>query len=178
MISQIAIRYAQAFYDLSTEQKKVEIIYRELTALAELLESSPEMVKFFKSPVFLSSPRWNIIHDAFKKNLSKDTLNFLIFLTQKGRMSLLDEICRAFINLHRAHQGIVEATVTTSGDLTKQQTTAIRERLAQVLKKEVEAQVKVDAGLIGGVKVQIADHVYDFSLRTQLNKFKEKVIFA
>lgn len=178
MISQIAIRYAHAFYDLCEEEKRVDAAYRDIIALRKLLEGSPEILRFFKNPIFLSSPRWQIIHDSFKKSFSKSTFSFLIFLTEKGRINLLDEICGAFVNLHREHQGIVAAKVTTSSALTNQQTDAIRERLAKVLKKEIETQVNVDAGLIGGVKVQILDQVHDFSLRTQLIKFKEKIIYA
>lgn len=178
MISQIANRYAQAVYDLSTEQKKVEQVYVDLVALSKFFADSPHVLKLLKSPVFLSSPKWKTIRELFHKNLSPATYSFILFLAHKGRLGLLDEVCRAFINLHRANLGIIEAKITSSHPMLKQQTASIRDRLAEVLKKEIEANVIIDKKMLGGIKVQVSDKVYDFSLRTQLNKFKENVISA
>ena len=47
--------------------------------------------------------------------------------------------------------------------------------LKKKFNKDVIAEQEVDPGSLGGIKVQIGDTVYDYTLRTQLKKFQETV---
>ena len=45
--------------------------------------------------------------------------------------------------------------------------------LKEYLKKEVVLETKVDQEIIGGLKVRVGDLVFDSTIKSQLEKFKE-----
>ena len=51
----------------------------------------------------------------------------------------------------------------------------LREVLHQISGKEVVLQHETDPGLIGGVLVEFEGKVYDGSVRTQLEKMKQRI---
>ena len=51
----------------------------------------------------------------------------------------------------------------------------LREALGRVSGKEVVLQEESDPGLIGGVVIQLEGKVYDGSVRTQIEKMRERI---
>ena len=51
----------------------------------------------------------------------------------------------------------------------------MREALQRVSGKEVIPQQESDPGLIGGVVIQLEGKVYDGSVRTQIEKMRERI---
>jgi F-type H+-transporting ATPase subunit delta len=51
----------------------------------------------------------------------------------------------------------------------------LREALSRVSGKEVVLKEESDPGLVGGLVIQLEGKVYDGSVRTQLDKMKERV---
>ena len=67
---------------------------------------------------------------------------------------------------------------TTSADIPEADTHAITQYLKAKFQKDIESQHEVDENLLGGIKIQIGDVVYDYSLQAQLKKFKQAIMNA
>lgn len=63
--------------------------------------------------------------------------------------------------------------VTAAQRLTKAQIEGIKEALQERTNKQIELNVNVDHALIGGLKTQIGDKVFDASLKTQLQRMQD-----
>ena len=51
----------------------------------------------------------------------------------------------------------------------------VREQLRGLSGKEVVLQQEIDPSLLGGMTVELAGKVYDGSIRTQLEKMKQRI---
>ena len=72
--------------------------------------------------------------------------------------------------LQREHDGVVKAVITSAFPLSDTDKASLVEGLAKKYGKRVEAEVKVDASLIGGARVQVGDDVIHASVRDTLDK--------
>jgi len=75
------------------------------------------------------------------------------------------------VKLNRVHAGVV---LTAAADARLEQ--QITRRLAQALGKEVRANFRADAAILGGVVVRVGDRVFDGSLRRKLGVLRRRML--
>ena len=74
-------------------------------------------------------------------------------------------------------QGIAEAKVYSTRELTEEERTSISTVFAKnVGKQSLSIQNIVDPSIIGGLRVQIGNRIYDSSLSTKLDRLKRNLI--
>ncbi len=103
--------------------------------------------------------------------------DFVKFLAKKKMLNDADEIIRQYHTLYNKKHNIVDATVTLVERLSEHKQLELREALKKKYKaKEVHLLEKVDARLIGGMKIQIGDTVYDSSIRNTLRQLEAQLL--
>jgi F-type H+-transporting ATPase subunit delta len=96
--------------------------------------------------------------------------NLIKLLIEYDRLALLPEIAAAFEELKAEAEGVLEAEITTATQPTDAEVQALVKRLESKFGKKIEANVKVDPEIIGGVKIIVGDTVIDASVRGQLQE--------
>ena len=174
----VAKRYAQAFFNLSKERNVLEAVSHDLEVSHALLTDCPSLQDFLKNPVIPSQKQLEILETIFKGKIHLLTYHFILFLAHKGRLRFLKDICGYFKQLVFEEKGIVVVNVTTCFPLTSHQMQGIGKHLEDRLQKSVNLISVIDPGIIGGIKIQKNDTIYDYSLLAQLNKLKNNLIRA
>ena len=100
----------------------------------------------------------------------------LIFLVKKRRLDLLSEILEEFRALYWAHKNILPVQITSASPFNQDQLLKINQQLQSRFKKDIKPTLGVDSELIGGFQIKVKDQIFDFSLRSQLLKFKNQVM--
>lgn len=176
MPSLIAKRYAQALFNSANESGELKTVRADIAIVMQAIRDSEDFQQFLKNPVIFAQNRRKILSEIFHKKIHPVTENFLFFLSSKGRLVFLKEISEIFEDLYCASQSILKVKFTSSFPLEHQEIGRISERLSEKFKKVVEPQMSIDKSVIGGFKLQVEDMVYDFSVKTQLENFKKRVI--
>jgi F-type H+-transporting ATPase subunit delta len=83
-------------------------------------------------------------------------------------MDILDD----FNSLANENQDIVEGLIYSAFPLDESTLLKIKNKISQIENHEVDLISKIDPSLIGGVKVVINSHVYDGSIKNQLEKMQ------
>jgi len=171
-----AKRYTKAVFQFSLEQNKIDTVYQDFIDMARLMEESAEFNRFIANPIIPSEKRKAVFKSIFEGKLHGITTHFLLFLDSKNRLNLLKEIPALFEEYYLKHKGIVKAKLISSVSLNTSQVSSISHHLKLKLRKEIEPIEEVDESLIGGIKIQVDDQIYDHSIQTQLKKFKAALI--
>lgn len=171
-------RYAKALYFLAREQQALEPIRADLEALTDLMETSREWKVFVETPVGPLAMRGKILDTLFTGKLHATTLRFLQFIDSKRRMNLLAAIRQAWMALYDDELGIRRATAVSAIPLDAAQQQALAKRLSDRMDAQIILTCTVDPGLIGGIRVQIGDQVFDYSIHSQLDALKKRLIYA
>lgn len=167
--------YSKALFEAATERNKVDIILNELKELSSIFENDPKFFELFRTPVISAAEKKKVAEQTFEGRISPETLNFLLVLIDKKRMSSFNRIVRAYQKLIDQELGISQGTVYSVEPLTDIQLRSFEEKTSKLLQKNVKLVNKIDAFLLGGVKILIEGKVIDASIRKQLQNLEGSI---
>ena len=170
--------YATSLFELALDtggRERIEEVLGELEEVLEMARSDASFNEFLASRVVAKREREGSLRTIFEGRVTQLTLSFLLLLNEKERLAHLPAIVAALDALVQGLFGRVEVDVFTSAPIGADELSAIRERLASALSKEVVVHPYTDATMIGGVKLRLGDRLIDGSIATQLRKFRERL---
>ena len=169
---QLANKYAKAIFELAQDEKKLDAYDKDLNKVAEEIFGLPEAVKFFQNPLVPHTAKKDLLTKALKKEVSENVMNFLLLLTDKGRIGIFNEIYSIFTGLKNQAQGILIADVVSAFPLSKQQETQLNKKLSALSGKKIQIRKHEDKKILGGLIVTIGDKRIDGSAAGRLRSLK------
>jgi F-type H+-transporting ATPase subunit delta len=94
--------------------------------------------------------------------------NMIQILVRNRRLAVLPEIRRMYHDLKTRNEGTLEARIVSAYPLDDAQLQQIVSMLSKRFQKKISTEVSVDSGLIGGIRVEVGDKVWDASVRGRL----------
>jgi F-type H+-transporting ATPase subunit delta len=172
-ISGVAERYAGSLFELAREEKSVARVESDLNSFQSMLESSPDLQRLIRSPVFSSEEQGRAISAiADKAGIKGLAGNFLRVAAANRRLFAVPGMIQAFRRIAAEARGEASAEVTSAHALTAAQQTELKAALKSVAGKDVAFAVTVDPSLLGGMIVKMGSRQIDTSLKTKLNSLK------
>lgn len=168
-------RYTKAFFQLAQESQQEDAICQEIERFLAVYTGSP-LETVLNNPSFRAESRKNILMEVTRSlNLSPLSVHFLSLLLDRDRLTFLPSIVSCYRRFLNEIKSRVEAKVVGAHPLEPDTVEKLRETLRSVSGKEVVLQEESDPALIGGLLVELEGKVYDGSVRTQLEKMKQRV---
>ncbi len=168
----IARRYAKALFELQ-EPADVGPTADTLRLLAEAFSASREFRNLLLSPVFTREQKAAVVaHLAAKAVCPPITGRFLAHVVRKNRIVLIREVSEAFGKLADQVSNRKVVQVAAARPLTDEQQAAIRTKLEQVTRSQIDLAIHVDPAVIGGMEIRIGSTVYDGTVRGQLAQLR------
>src|SRR5690242_12736618 len=169
----MAGRYATALFDLALEANAVDAVKAELERFDALVAESADLNRLVRSPVFSAEEQLQALSAVLDRAAIRGlTANFLKLVASNRRLFAVRDMIKAFRALVAQHKGEATAEVTVAEPLKDAHVEALRAALKSVTGKDVDLDVKVDAGILGGLIVKLGSRMVDSSLRTKLNAIK------
>lgn len=162
----IARPYAEAIFALADAGGALGRWSQTLAVMAAVA-ANPELRAATGDPNLSADQVYGLFAGACG-DLATEAQNLVRVLIENGRLATLPEIREIYEELKHAREGVVEAVITSAYPLDSDQLSALVAKLEQRFKRKVNPQVNVDAGLIGGVRMQVGDEVIDGSVRGKL----------
>lgn len=175
-MSVVGDRYAESLFDLAKEENKVTQYLDDIKLVGEVLDSDPQIVQFFNHVLIENDKKIQLLDQSFKGNVDQYVLNFLKLLVQSRRICYIDDIVKSYINLSNQYLGIEEGMIYTPYELTDQQIQDIEKAISQKENKKVTLKVSIDPSLLGGIKVQIANRIYDGTIKNKVEMLKKELL--
>lgn len=175
-MSVVGDRYAESLFDLAKEENKVTQYLDDIKLVGEVLDSDPQIVQFFNHVLIENDKKIQLLYQSFKGNVDQYVLNFLKLLVQSRRIRYIDDIVKSYINLSNQYLGIEEGMIYTPYELTDQQIQDIEKAISQKENKKVTLKVSIDPSLLGGIKVQIANRIYDGTIKNKVEMLKKELL--
>jgi len=168
---EIAQNYASALLSLAIDDKKVIDYQKEVKELRKIIKDNPDLILLLDSH-FLSMEERMHNAETLLKGFSPDIINFLKIIVKHNRVNYLNDILEAFNSLCNENQDIVEGLIYSAFPLGEATLQKIKKKISEIENHEVDLIPKIDPTLIGGVKVVINSHVYDGSVKNQLEQMQ------
>ena len=171
-----ATRYARALLDVSLEESTADQAAQDLQQVSELVQQFPELQRAFNNPAIPAARKRSLVEALLPKlSPSAPVGKLLLLLAERDRLGLLVDIAAVYQEKIEELHRVVRAEVTTAEPITPELVAVIQERLARTTGRTVKLSTKVDPSIIGGIRTRIGSTVYDGSIATQLESFKQKL---
>jgi F-type H+-transporting ATPase subunit delta len=168
-LSTLARPYAKAAFEYARQANQLSQWAEQLATAAAVVADSGMKVAL-NDPSLTAEQQAHMLSDVCGDALSAPVRNFIAVLAGNKRLGLLPEIHLLYSQFKANQEKTVDVEVISAFDLAD----ATRDKLAEVLGKKLERQVKVrtstDRNLLGGVLIRAGDLVIDGSVRGRLNK--------
>lgn len=169
MGSVAAERYATALYEVACEVHAEEKTLSELQEASACFKEFPELLKIFSAPFIPRSERLDTVKTVFQDVLSQNVLNFMMLLTEKGRVAEFDMIAAAYADIYNQAHNICAAEVVSAIPLSGELMDKLAAKLSQVTGKQVVLTAKVDPAILGGLVIDLGGERMDSSVRTRID---------
>ena len=170
-MKELAQNYASALLSLAVDDNKVIDYQKEVKELRKIIRDNEDFILLLDSR-FLSIEERMDNAEKILKVFSPDVVNFIKIIIIHNRVSYLEDILEAFNSLCNENQDIVEGLIYSAFQLGEDTLLKIKKKISQIESHEVDLIPRIDPSLIGGVKVVINSHVYDGSIKNQLEKMQ------
>ena len=171
----LARRYTRALFQLARDAGQEEAVGVEVEQFHSEYSRS-ELQPVLTNPAFPLHTRIQILNQvAQHQGLSSLTLRFLSLLLDRDRLGHLAGIVACYRRLLNEAKGQVDAKVVSATALESAMVERVRGQLRAISGKTVILQQVVDPDLLGGLQVELEGKIYDGSVRTQLEKMKQRI---
>lgn len=172
-MTKYAKTYAGALYDLASEEHLEEEILKDLSLVCSTLKEMPEYRRLLMTPAISKEERKSLIKEAWQDNIHRYSLNFLYMLCDGESVSELPDCETEFRNRYNTDKGIVEVLVTSAVPLSEEQKKKLAAAVEKKTGKTAVFREKVDASVIGGLKLQLAGMQYDNTIAYHLGNIAQ-----
>lgn len=169
-----AVSEKEAGKDLVAQYDQIET---QLDAVLAAIDSSKEAQVALWSPVTNAKEKAAVVRElAAKMSLSPMIATFLVLLANKGRLSLLREVRNEFTAARLLAEGGVHGKLVSAEPIERADVDGLAKAFSKKLGKKVAFQVSTDPSLLAGMKVTVNGVTYDGTLRSQLQKLRDRFL--
>lgn len=172
----IAGRYATAIYEIAKEKNEQATFGEQIQMISEILSSDAIIMTVMEHPKVSKDKKKAIVAEIVKE-VSPMVSNLLHMLVDNGRLSIFPALAKAYTDLRNEEEGVMDAIAYTAAPLSEEEIAQLNTVFApKVGKKALSITSVVDPAVLGGVKLQIENVIYDGSLREQLQRLERQLI--
>ena len=172
----LLLHFSQAIYDVSKTDNKVEEYYNDLLYVDKVLKDNPDFVSFLSSPTIDYKVKEKAIEDVFS-SISKSVYAFLLIVIKKHQIKHFTYIVSNYLNLLNIDKNILEGIIYTPFKLDDQTIEKLQDVFSKKYKKNIYLKERIDKKLIGGLKININDTLYDYSISSKIDNIKDKLTY-
>ncbi len=174
-MTEVASKYGLALFSLASDSNNVSEYTNVSKQLIDLFKENPDFLNVLNSAFLPLERRKEILKETIK-GIDEEYLIFLYVVLENHRITEIIDILEGYISYANESKGIKEGLVYSVTPLSRNQVDQLSQNLSKKLNKQVDLKNVIDKSLIGGVKVVLDGHVYDGSLKYQLDEMKAKLI--
>lgn len=167
--------YAEALLDSLPRDADAVALGEQLTELARLMRGTAGCAEFLANPAIGPAARLAMVERLFGPFVSQPVAALLGVLANNHRLAVLPAIAEQYSLLLDQRKGCINVSVHSAVTLTEEQIETLTAALAEKLGATPKLTVTVDPSLVGGLRVQVGDKIYDASVAGALRRFREKM---
>ena len=176
-MEEIASVYGRSLFEVAKENDKLDTVKDELDQFADALDESRELQVFFFSPYFSSQEKKEGITKVIE-NGDEHFVRFLELLAERHRMPAVFRIRREFDRLWAEENKQLPVTITSAVELDRDTVETLGKKIEDQTGQQIDLTANVDPDLIGGLRMQVGNMVYDATIRGRLEKLRREVARA
>ena len=172
----IAARYVQALFDLAAESNQHDTVKKDMEMLKSVLTGSDEFQKLLSNPVMTREDSESAVSKVLDAIKASDlTRKFFALLARNRRLSISALAIDKYLEMLAESRGELAVQITTAQPLSAAELKTLTDSIAKSTGKKVNAQVRENPAILGGLQVRVGSKMLDNSVAGKLDRLKQKL---
>lgn len=161
--------------DADTQDKSVELLENVIEFSNALIKNENVWV-FLNSPLMSSAEKFGFLENFSKRlKVNEKVLNLFFLLVKNHRLNIVFELIRSCQERKDLINSVSNIEVISSEEFSSSQLSKLKSKLEEIGYKNINISSKKDPSLIAGFKLLTKNKVYDLTLNSVFQEFKEKI---
>ena len=169
--SEITGVYARALFDLATAADAVDAVGAGLSSIDEAARSNRELADVLGDAAVPAAKKVSILGELFA-GVAPEAIAIALVAIERSGVASLAKLGSEFDAIAQAERNVVVADVTTAAPLSEEARAMVLSKLSANIGKPVVLRERVDASILGGIRIRVAGRVLDGSLSKQLTSIR------
>lgn len=170
--------YTKALFEESANKGKIDEVYQDFGLVKETLSKEKEFSSFLDSRQVPLSYKDKILDQVFLGKIETMTLGFLHIVTKNHLSRYLDIMEEEFHHMYNQNKGILEGLIYVSYPLEDSTIVRLEDVFSKKYGKNVHFKVILDKRVIAGMKININDTLYDYTIDSKIENIKKKLLYS
>lgn len=172
-MTQVGTVYGQALYALAQEEDMSQQILQQLSFVQECLQAEPEYMELLSCVAVPKPERCQLLDDSMGSSLHPYLLHFMKILVENGKIRHFPDCFAAYRQCYYRDNGILPVTAVTALPLSQLQRQRLSEKLTAITGKSILLTNKVDASLMGGMRLDYDGKQLEDSISNRLDNVRQ-----
>lgn len=147
-------------------------IGQELLAVEQVISDHHELELTLGSKLGDAEPKVELVQRLFEGKISPAALEVVRHVVAQPRGRRIGRVLQDFSRIVADQDGAELATVTLAAPIDDARLARLQELLSATVGRAVKTTTVIDPSLVGGMHIQIGDHVIDGSVKTRLDDLR------
>ena len=167
--------YGGALYELAAEEHCEDEVLESIGLVSKMFAEEPSYRALLQNPAVPKEERLGLLDKAFGKSIHAYALNFTKILCERRALFELEGCEKAYRERLYEARGILPAVAYSAIVLSDAQMQALQKKIEKSTGKKVLLENKLDASLLGGVKVCYAGKELDGTVSGRLESLRRSL---
>ena len=170
--NKLAKLYSNILFECAKDMSVLDEVRDSISKIDNLVRSNANLKSFVQSKRFLKEYKLKILDKVLGSSIHGIVLGIVSYLSGMQTNKTIGFIKKYYHERYKKINNQVFVQAVVSYNLNEKETKHLKEKLDKALGKDADISIKVDASIIGGIKLRVENTFLDASLKSQIKNIK------
>ena len=170
--NKLAKLYSNILFECAKDMSALNEVRDSISKIDNLVRSNADLKSFVQSKRFLKEDKLKILDKVLGSSIHGLVLGIVSYMSGMQTNKTIGLIKKYYHERYKDISNQVSVQAIVSNSLNEKETKELKEKLDKALGKDADLSIKVDALILGGIKLRIENTFLDASLKSQIKNIK------
>ena len=168
----LAKLYSNILFECAKDMSVLDEVRDSISKIDNLVRSNADLKSFVQSKRFLKEDKLKILDKVLGSSIHGLVLGIISYLSGMKTNKTIGLINKYYHERYKKISNQVSVQAIVSNNLNEKETKELKDKLDKALGKDADLSIKVDASIIGGIKLRVENTFLDASIKSQIKNVK------
>ena len=170
--NKLAKLYSNILFECAKDMSALNEVRDSISKIDNLVRSNADLKNFVQSKRLLKKDKLKILNKVLGSLIHVLVLGIVSYMSGMQTNKTIGFIKKYYHERYKDNNNQVSVQAIVSNNLNEKETKELKDKLDKVLGKDADLSIKVDASIIGGIKLRVENTFLDASLKSQIKNIK------
>ena len=170
--NKLAKLYSNILFECAKDMSVLDEVRDSISKIDNLVRSNADLKNFVQSKRLLKRDKLKILDKVLGSSIHGLVLGIVSYMSGMQTNKTIGLIKKYYHERYKDISNQVSVQAIVSNSLNEKETKELKDKLDKALGKDADLSIKVDASIIGGIKLRVENTFLDASIKSQIKNIK------